>query len=356
MLLPNLIFGKAIGITAGVIARKIGADTWLSMTIGFLLGIIVMLLITYLCSKFPDKTIIQFSEELCGKWIGRVIGVMLALFFIMVYGASANVMTMHIREYFLPETPFLLICLLYTFLCMYGVLLGVEVVVRFSLLALVMTILITVAMVTGTLEDLKFINLFPIMDNGLLKNISTSYYIFGDIAMAVLSVGFFYPMLNKKKKVISLTFWTMLITTCMVVVWPLFETMVMGPNMMKQYVVVCMQQIRCARLTKYLPRYELVMVSFFTFSVFIQSAAMFHCAKHSIKQVTGIKKDWFILAPLTVILVFVTYFMARDDNKYINFLSFPYSQICAVMSIGLPVILLFVALVRGKLKKQKNSA
>lgn len=79
LMIPNLIFGKAIGITAGVMARKIGADTWLSMTIGFVIGISVMLLITYLCSRFPDKTIIQFSEELCGKWIGRGIGLILAV-------------------------------------------------------------------------------------------------------------------------------------------------------------------------------------------------------------------------------------------------------------------------------------
>ena len=142
----------------------------------------------------------------------------------------------------------------------------------------------------------------------------------------------------------------------MVVTWPLYEIMVLGPDLMKQYVVVCMQQIRCAQLTKYLPRYELFMVSFFIFGVFIQSAAMFHCAKHCFKQVTGIKKDWIIIAPLTVILVFVTYYMGRDNNNYIYFLAFPYSQICVVMSIGLPMLLLFIALIRGKLKKQKNSA
>lgn len=200
LMIPNIIFSKAVGITVGVMVRKIGADTWLSMTIGFAIGIIIMLLITFLCSKFPDKTIIQFSEELFGKWAGRVIGIMLLLFFIMVYGASANVMTIHLSEYFLPETPFFLICLFYTLLCMYGVYLGVEVVLRFSLLSFVMLILLIIAMVTGTIQDVKIINLLPLVDNGILKNISSSIYIFGDIAMAILAVGFFYPMLNKRKR------------------------------------------------------------------------------------------------------------------------------------------------------------
>ena len=117
----------------------------------------------------------------------------------------------------------------------------------------------------------------------------------------------------------------------------------------KQTVVVCMRQIRCAQLSKYLPRYELIMVSLFTFGVFVQSAAMFYCAKYCIKQVTRIKKDWIMILPLTLILVLVTYYMAVDDNNYVNFLAFPYSQICTVLSLGLPIILFFTALFRGKL-------
>jgi spore germination protein KB len=320
-----------------------------------MIGIIIMLLMVYLCSRFPGKTIIEFSEELLGKWVGRGIGLLLALFFIMAFGASANVMTLHLSEYFLPETPFFLICILYTLLCMYGIFLGVEVVVRFSLVGFIMSVLINITMVTGTIQDLKPINLLPLMDRGLLSDIAGSIYIFGDISMAILTVGFLYPMLNKKKKVFGITFWSMVTGACMVIIWPIFEIMVLGPDLMKQTVVVCMRQIRCAQLTKYLPRYELLMVSFFTFGVLVQSVAMFYCAKYCIKQITGIKKDWIIILPLTLILVFVTYYMAADSNNYINFLTFPYSQICAVLSIGLPIILFFTALFRGKLKKKTTS-
>lgn len=353
-LIPNLLFCKAIGITAGVMVRRLGADTWLSMSIGFVIGISIMLLMVHLCSRFPDKTIIQISQELLGKLLSRFIAVILILFFIMAFGASANVMTIHLTEYFLPETPFLLICILYTLLCAYGVFLGVEVVVRFSLVGFIMLVLITLTMVTGTIEDLRTINLLPLMEKGLLADTAGSLYLFGDISMAVLAVGFLYPMLNKKKKVLGISFWSMLVGACLVIIWPLYETMVLGPDLMKQYVVVCMQQIRCAQLTKYLPRYELIMVSFFTFTVLVQSVAMFHCAKHSIKQLIGIKKDWVMILPLAVVLILVTYFMAKDHNDFISFLSFPYSQISAVLGIGLPIILYIIALMRGKLKSKKK--
>ena len=355
-IIPNLLFGKAIGVTSGVMARKLGADTWLSMTIGFGIGILIMIMMIYLCSKFPEKTIVEFSKDLLGKWVGRGIGLLLALFFIMAYGASSDTMMLHLQQYFLPETPFLAICILYTFLCMYGVFLGIEVVARFSLVGFIMSVLISIAMVIGTTEDVKPINLLPLMDRGFLSDISGSIYIFGDISMAILAVGFLYPMLNKKKKVFRLTFWSMVMGAFLVILWPLYETMVLGPDLMKQYVVVCMQQIRCAQLTKYLPRYELIMVSFFVFEMFVQSAAMFFCAKYCFKQITGIKKDWILILPLTVVLIIVAYYMSVDHNKYIDFLSFPYSQICAIMSIGLPIVLLLAALFRGKLKKRKQTS
>ncbi|WP_152966061.1 GerAB/ArcD/ProY family transporter [Pseudobacteroides cellulosolvens] len=138
---------------------------------------------------------------------------------------------------FKPNTKY---SILYTLLCAYGVFLGVEVVVRFSLVGFIMLVMITLTMVTSTIEDLKTINLFPLMDRGFLANTVGSMYLFGDISMAVLAVGVIYPMLNKKKKVLGISFWSMLVGACLVVIWPLYETMVLGPDLMKQYVVVCM--------------------------------------------------------------------------------------------------------------------
>jgi len=349
LLIPNILFGKAIGITAGVMVRKIGGDTWISMIFGFFIGTILICLLTYLSSKFPEKTIIGYSEELLGSGLGKLIGVILAIFFVIAYGTSANVLILHVKEYFLVETPFIVLCFVYTLLCMYGVYLGIEVVVRFSLLGLIMLLGITLTMVTGTFNDFNFIKLQPLMDKGFIADMESSVYPFSDLAMAVFVVGILYPMLNKKEKMGRILFGSILLSTVMIVIWPFFETGVMGESLMKEYVIVCMEQIRCAQFTRYLPRYELLMVSFFTFSIFVQSVAMFYCASHSIKQVLGIKKDKYIIICLSVIGFLVTFFMGFDINNFASFLTFPWPQICAILSIGIPMLLIVVALIKGKL-------
>lgn len=352
LLIPNLLFGKAIGFTSGVMARKIGADTWISMIFGFIIGGIIICLLTYLSSKFPDKTIVNYSEELLGKWIGKLIVVLLIIFFSISFGTSANVLVHHLKEYFLIETPFIVLCLIYVLLCLYGAYLGIEVVIRFSPLGLIMLFGITIAMITGTIKDFQFINLQPFMDKGLLADIGGSIYLFSDLGMAIFTIGILYPMLNIKKKSSKVFLGAILLSSIMVVVWPFFEAGVMGDSVMKEYVIVCMALIRCAQFTKYLPRYELLMVSFFTFSIFIQSVAMFYCAAHSIKQVIGVKKDIYILFPLAVILFLITFFMGYNINYFAEFLSFPWPQACITLSIGIPLLLFFTALVKGKLKKQ----
>ncbi|MGE5404424.1 MAG: GerAB/ArcD/ProY family transporter [Candidatus Saccharibacteria bacterium] len=353
-IIPSILFDKAIGITTGVMVRRLGADTWVSMTIGFILGILVVLLMTYLCSKFGDKTIIELSEELLGKWFSVAVTVLLTVYFILSFGVSANVMTMHISQYFLPETPFILICILWIVICMYAVYLGIEVTARFSLISFLMVVLITVTMVTGTMQDIKPINLLPLMDKGLMADITGSVYIFSDIAMAVFAVALLYPLLNSTKKVFGITFWAMVTGAVLTILWPLFETMVLGPGLMANYCVVCMQQIRCAQLTRYMPRYELIMVSFFVFVVLIQSVIMFFGAEHCIQRLVGARKSFLLLIPLTILMVLVTYFMGVDHIRYVNFIAFPYSQICLGLSLGLPLILLVAMALKGKLNNART--
>lgn len=354
-MIPCLVYGKAIGITSGIMVRAIGLDAWTSMLIGFIIGAFIVFITAYLGSKFPEKTVVQYSEELLGKWLGKAIGLVLAVFFIFAYAVSADTMICHLKDYFLPETPLWVICALYAILCMYGVRLGFEVVVRVSLVGFLFLVLLNITMIVGTIGNFEFLNLTPVLDTGIVNNVVNSVYAFGDISMAILAVAIIYPAVNNKSKAVSLSLLSMAVAAVMVVIWPFFETGVLGPEIMQKFVVVCMEQIRAAQITRYLPRAELIMVSFFVFTMFVQSSAMLHCSKYSLKQTTGIKKEWFVLGPVAAAGAFLSYILNTDHNSFIDFLAYPWTQACAILGIGLPLLLFIVALLRGKLKKQRKA-
>lgn len=347
-MLPNLVYGKAIGITAGIVARAVGGDAWISMTIAFLTGTICVLAISFLCSKFPEQTIIEYSDEILGRGISKVLGGVLAIYFGVAFSSSVNVITLHLKEYLLPQTPFIVLCIVYGLLCVYGVMLGVEVVIRFSMFGFVMTLLINLTMTLGTIRDFRLINLQPFFDQGIINDIKASIYAFSDVAMLILAVGMIFPMLQTKKKAGLVSLCSMFATMLVVIVWPIFETGVLGADVMKQFVVVCMQQVRSAELTRYFPRYELIMVSFFVWGVVVQSTVMLYCSVYCIKQVSGIKENWKIIIPISVIFVCVAYLTGHDHNEFIGFMYKPWSQISFILGVGLPFLLLLVGAFRGK--------
>jgi Spore germination protein. len=268
---------------------------------------------------------------------------------------AVNVMTLHLKEYFLTKTPFYVLSFIFIVLCAYGVFLGVEVVIRFSIFGFIMILMINITMILGTIADFEFINLLPVLDRGIVKDTIASIYTFSDATMVILAVGMLYPMLNNKKGSTFLSVCAMLVAALVVITWPIFEIGVLGADVMKQFVVVCMQQVRSAQLTRYLPRYELIMVSFFVWGLVVQCTVMLYCCLYSIKQVTRIKTNWKILAAIVLPLTFLADYMGRDHNRYIHFLHFPWSQISAALGIGIPILLLTAALVRGKLRDNPSA-
>ncbi|MCM0650779.1 spore germination protein [Clostridium swellfunianum] len=353
-MIPSILFGKAIGITSGVIVRKSGSDVWITMAIGFIFGTVVALLMIYAASKFPEKTMVEFSEELFGKWISKLISIILACYFAYAYAVSANVINLHLKEYFLPETPFIVLSLIYTVVCTYGVITGAEVVIRFSFFGFFMLSAINITMILGVMPDFKILNIYPILDKGIKVNVINSIYTFVDTSMVILVLGMVYPMLNSKKRVKTITFSAMIIASISVLIWPFFEVAVLGTDVMKQFVVVCMQQVRSAQLTRYLPRYELIMVSFFVWSMYVQSVLMFWCSEYCIKYTFRLKKDRKIVYILTPILIVLTSRLGKDHQNYINFLAYPWAQISAAIGIGLPVLFITAIFIKNGVKKKRK--
>jgi spore germination protein KB len=350
-LIPNLIFGKAIGITAGIIVRKIGADVWSSMTIGFVITSIFVVLMVYASSQFPDKTMIAVCEEIFGKWLAKLIAIIFAVYFAFAYGVSANVMLLHLKEYFLPDTPFIVLSIVYTLVCAYGVILGPEVVIRFSTFGFIMLLGINITMILGTMNDFSLTNLQPIFDQGIKANVMNSIYVFCDTTMVIASVGMVYPMLNNKKRVMPISIAAIIVAFLSVIIWPIFEVGVLGADVMKQFVVVCMQQVRSAQLTRYLPRYELIMVSFFVWSVYVQSTLMFFDSEYSIKEAFKLKKNRWILLALLPIMIIITNQLGKDHNNYISFLAGPWTKASVAIGVVSPIVFSAALLFKKKPRK-----
>lgn len=194
------ILATAILFVPGIVAHHAARDAWLSIIMAMFFGIFVAVISSSLGLKFPNKTVIQFSETLFGKIPGKIIGLVYVLyyFYVAYYVLSqfGNLMT----TAFFIETPIIVFIVVLTLLACYVTYGGLEVLARvndiivFFILAALTLILFLVA------KDIQINNFLPIGENGIKPVIAGSIAPaswLGESAIIMMLI----PFINDKKNV-----------------------------------------------------------------------------------------------------------------------------------------------------------
>lgn len=149
-----------------VMAGAAGRDGWMAVIPAFLFGIPFGRIIISLAERYPQKNIFEISEQILGKWIGKIFGILASLSAAYFGGLLiAQGVDMFSRS-ILQETPrwvFILTGFPLIFMLAYA---GVEVLARFS--EIVFPIIALALVVTALLSIPRFEpgELLPFLENG----------------------------------------------------------------------------------------------------------------------------------------------------------------------------------------------
>lgn len=351
-LLANLVFGKSVGFTSGALARDVGRDDWVAMSLAFLVGFVVMSLMVWIAIRLGGQSLTASMPRLVGRPLGKLALLLLAVFFFIAFMTSAITMELHLSDYLMTETPLIVFVLLWTLASMYGVYLGVEVIGRLSLLGFFFAVTIDVLMVAGSVQHFHLNRLFPLFDSGVLPTVAASTMALPDVSLATAAALVLLPLAGKPGKWLKLTWWGLLAGFLITIVWPVFEIGVLGPEVTAQYLISCMQMARAAELSIYLHRYELIMVIVFAYSVLAQSLASLWIACDLTDAALPFKVKRSILVPVLALLtIWPQYMLAVNRERYALFIARVWPIIALPIALGIPLLLAVVALFRRSARK-----
>jgi len=352
-ILANLVYGKSIGFTGGILARRVGNDSWLSMLLAFVGGALVMVLMVQLARRVQGQDLFQYLPRLLGTAAGKLAQLLLGLFFLGVFVASAVTIEHHINDFLMPDTPFIVFVVIYTVLTAYGVYLGIETAARFSLLGYLGGIAIAVSMMLGSTDTFDLSQLMPVLDHGAGPVATASLVAATDVLTATAAVIFLLPLTGEPKcKWLPICWWGLALGAAQTIVWPIYEVGVLGAEVTAQYMVACMELARGVQLGIYLQRYELIMVSFFSFAVFVQSLVSLWLAVKLISSVFGSvfgsrPSNWaYWVIGISLATIPGHYWLAYQRDLYIIVLANVWTPVAIVLALGLPLVIYAVSLVR----------
>lgn len=296
----------------GETAILVGQDAWISVIIGTLLvALSVYYPLADLGTNYPDKTMVQYSQDILGKPLGKLIGFMFLYYFFSLHCWTIRTF----GEMFvalMPETPKIVFIAVMALIIAYAVYNGLEVIGRCAEFVFPIGMLFLALIWILSLSEVELTRLMPIYEYNLGR------YLFAAIGpFEWLSTGFVLGMFsselsNKKnlKKVVlmSIAFSGLVLVTTSIVTIATF-----GSGILQN---INFPLLSLARYSE--SRIEAVIMVYWITWVFIRGSIYCYAALTSLKQLFNLSDyKWFII-PETILAV------AYSNYQYDSFVELGY--------------------------------
>ena len=333
-----------------------GRDSWISHIIAIFAGVFVGLIITTLAVRFPNQTIIQYTQELFGSIAGKIIGIMYLWYFLHLGALVLRNYGEFFTNMVLPETPMWFINLTFALVVAYMAAKGIEVIARVGELflpALAILSIITSVLISMSGDIVVASNLKPVLEHGLTKVIQGAVPIASFPFMEIILFSMFFPFTNiitksKNATLAGILFSGLFLTIILVQNIAVFGDYLATLTFPRYYVV------RIISVGGFVERIEPIILAIWLMGGLIKIGICFYAFTLGLSQITGMKNDKALIIPTAVLMVVLSILIYDNTFEQLNFAVNIYPVYAFPFQVGLPMLMLVIAVVRGKGGKQKS--
>jgi len=331
----------------GVHAAESGAP--LITLISTLIALVGVVLIALLGMRFPDQSIVQYSENIIGKWPALVGSVMVICFFAVLTSLTAREFGEVVITAVLPRTPVevtVIVMLLLAAISTRNNITTFAYIHHFYFPLLLGPALLIIIL---SLKNADSINLLPIWGNG---NVSMKDTIDGTLTIAALFQSSFVltivvPAMRRPSRALQASIWAVVIAGGLYVTIVLANVSVFGAEEIKNLLWPTLELAKATSLpANVLERLDAAFLAVWVTAVF---TTLFSTYFLTIKELGNLFhfKDHRMLSFFLLPVVFLLAMLPQNILQMYDVIS-RIGQVGLCVTIGYPALLLILALVRGK--------
>jgi len=349
MLLVTTITSTAIILLPGAIA---GRDAWLATMGGLTVGLAVALIISYLGQKFPRKTIIEYTEILLGKYIGKVVSALFLTFFGYLAALTLWDFGVFISSSLLVGTPVVAINIIGILVATYTARHGLEVIARVNqiFLPLIIISVVVTAIIVFTMPNTSLFNILPVLENGIKPLLAGTAKVADWLGEAIV-LGMVLPFLHPQKHSRSVAMVGVLVSSIILTLVALVVVATFGGNSPTLFfpfysTVLLIEISRVLRL-------DVVITTIWIIGTFIKISFLLYILAHGTAQWFKLGKHAFLISPLAVIVLSLSLIIVKSAVEYEN-ISLQISGYILFITLLLPAFLLLTAIITGRAADKKE--
>ncbi|MDA8235482.1 MAG: endospore germination permease [Clostridia bacterium] len=347
LLIIVAILGDGIFFLPTFVAAQAKTDAWLSFLLGSILGLLLTGIIIKLGLRFPDKTVIQYSEELAGTVVGKLLGIWYIAFFLVTTSYLTREFGEFLTTVVMPETPILIFMIFLSIAYSYAVYGGIEVMGRVAEFLTPIYIFLLIVMMGLSVKDMNLQELTPVMGNGIGPVIKGSIPPFAWTAN-VSAMLMLIPFINQPEQSKKASYMAVGVVGLLFVVNTMQAIAVLGAQEVARLEFPFFHLAATVRVANFLERIDALIMIVWVTGDFIRACVFYYVGLLGLSQWLKLKDYKPLVLPMSLLLVSLGIVQFDSIMEIHTWGGQGYPFYALSVEAGIPILLLIIAWVRGK--------
>ncbi|EKN65709.1 spore germination protein [Neobacillus bataviensis LMG 21833] len=356
MLVVLFEMGSAILIVPGFSAKQ---DAWVAILLGLAGGLVLFLVYYQLYKYYPDVPLTSYVQEITGKWIGRLLGLLYIIYFMYFATRVLRDFGELLTTTIYYNTPLIVINSLMMLTIIYGVHKGIEVIARVGELFFAVIYLMAmtgfVLILFSGIIDLG--NLQPILEHGW-KPVFIAFL--GETILRpfgeMIAFTMLLPYLNDQKKVKAACMFGMILAGINVTITAVINVATVGVDLFLRSNFPLLTTIGKIQLANFIERLDVLFMLYLVIGGFFKISLFFYAAVVGATDLFRFKNHQKLSFPIGLIILLSSVTISSNYAEHIKegikvvpiYLQWPFQII-------IPALLLIIAFFRNRKKKTISS-
>jgi len=338
----------------GMLIFHAGRDAWLSVLGAWFFDVLLAGVYAYMGLRFPGQNCIQYSMTILGKYIGRIVGIMFPLFFLMVSSLLMSSLNGMMVNLFMPKTPIEILLGISYIIIAYGVKKGIETIARTCEVLGPVYLLSLITLLALVIPEVRINRLKPMFTNGVTPFLTGIPFILSFIGICII-MGMYIPICNRPRNGFLAKLIAVSMGALMLGLLICFCVGIFGAEQAGNMVNPGIELARIIRLGSFFERLEAVWLMVAIASGIMTSANALWAFSLGISQIVGLKTYKPIVYPAALIAYVLSLTSFKSTVELLDFTFYSYMFIGILVETGLEMLLFIAALISGKGTKKSES-
>lgn len=327
-------------------------DVWQVLLITLFTDAGLAVIFAVLGMRYPQQTMIEYSETILGPWLGKATGLLYVLFFSYMTLIILKLMSQFVDTVLLTNTPELAINFILLLVSLYAVNAGLEVIARLGEIIAPCMLIPLLIILTFSLNRVELANLLPVFQHSVWELVisslqSTSWYGVC-IVMGIFMAYHNSPKESLKAKLIAVSGVTVLTIMTMMSLITIF-----GISYSSQQMYPVFRLSQTIKVGDFFERIETLFIIFEIAGALLALIIVNYASVLGLAQIFKIPRYQTLTPYFGAGMFIVSMFVYRNITELQQFTEkiFPFA---AVFIEVLPIsLLLIVSLIRHGIKKRE---